>query len=75
MRSAFVTPPSRWSPPHAQRCGASGCVAADKSFVAFEAHGGRGRNSFLRIVRKPPKFPPIEPPRGERLPSKLTLAA
>ena len=26
--------------------------AADKSFMAFEAHGGRGRNSFLRIVRK-----------------------
>ena len=26
--------------------------AADKAFVAFEAHGGRGRDSFLRIVRK-----------------------
>jgi hypothetical protein len=26
--------------------------AADKSFLAFEAHGGHGRDSFLRIVRK-----------------------
>ena len=26
--------------------------AADKSFVAFEAHGGRGRDSFLRIIRR-----------------------
>jgi hypothetical protein len=25
--------------------------AADKSFTAFEAHGGRGRDSFLRVVR------------------------
>lgn len=25
--------------------------AADKSFCAFEAHGGRGRDSFLRVVR------------------------
>ncbi len=28
--------------------------AADKSFEAFEAHGGRGRDSFLRVVRKRP---------------------
>jgi hypothetical protein len=36
--------------------------AADKSFMAFEAHGGRGRDSFLRIVRKPPKASPLEHP-------------
>ncbi len=26
--------------------------AADRSFEAFEAHGGRGRDSFLRVVRR-----------------------
>lgn len=26
--------------------------AADRSFTAFEAHGGRGRDSFLRVVRR-----------------------
>ena len=36
--------------------------AADKSFVAFEAHGGRGRESFLRIVRTPPAGLPLERP-------------
>jgi hypothetical protein len=36
--------------------------AADKSFVAFEAHGGRGRESFLRIVRTPPRGLPLERP-------------
>jgi hypothetical protein len=44
--------------------------AADKSFVAFEAHGGRGRESFLRIIRTPPTDPPLEPAgalRGEQL--------
>jgi hypothetical protein len=44
--------------------------AADKSFVSFEAHGGRGRESFLRIVRTPPAEPPLEPApvrRGEQL--------
>jgi hypothetical protein len=47
--------------------------AADKSFVAFEAHGGRGRDSVLRIVRTPAKESPLEQP----LPSpteQLTLA-
>ncbi len=34
--------------------------AADKSFVAFEAHGGRGRHSFLRIVRRRPKKSALE---------------
>ena len=29
--------------------------AADRSFVAFEAHGGRGRDSFLRVVRQRPE--------------------
>jgi hypothetical protein len=34
---------------------------ADKSFVAFEAHGGRGRQSFLRIIRRKPAFSSMEP--------------
>jgi hypothetical protein len=48
--------------------------AADRSFVAFEAHGGHGQESFLRIVRTPQADPPLEPARiaaGEQ----LTLAA
>lgn len=40
--------------------------AADKSFLAFEAHGGRGRDSFLRIIRVPPRFAPTEPARVAR---------
>jgi hypothetical protein len=36
--------------------------AADKSFQAFEAHGGRGRDSFLRIVRKRPDGPSLDRP-------------
>ena len=48
--------------------------AADKSFVAFEAHGGRGRQSFLRIVRKPSQLPPVEPRRGVPA-EQLILAA
>ncbi|MGI8412383.1 MAG: hypothetical protein ACR2LV_05525 [Solirubrobacteraceae bacterium] len=48
--------------------------AADKSFVAFEAHGGRGRHSFLRIVRRRPKTSPLEP--ALVVPAEqLTLAA
>ena len=47
--------------------------AADKSFVAFEAHGGRGRDSFLRIVRTPPKVSPLEQPLVPA--EQLTLAA
>jgi hypothetical protein len=35
--------------------------AADKSFVAFEAHGGRGRDSFLRIIRRRAPLS-LEPP-------------
>lgn len=35
--------------------------AADRSFVAFEAHGGRGRDSFLRIVRTALKTSPEQP--------------
>jgi hypothetical protein len=48
--------------------------AADKSFVGFEAHGGRGRESFLRILRTPPVAPPLEPA-VERRGEQLTLAA
>lgn len=36
--------------------------AADASFNAFEAHGGRGHDSFLRVVRRPPKQSPLERP-------------
>ena len=48
--------------------------AADKSFVAFEAHGGRGRDSFLRIIRTPPPDPPVSQP-GFVPAQQLTLAA
>jgi len=48
--------------------------AADKSFVAFEAHGGRGRDSFLRIVRTSSKDSPLAQPL--LVPAQqLTLAA
>jgi hypothetical protein len=33
--------------------------AADRTFKAFEAHGGRGRDSFLRVIRKPPAHSPL----------------
>jgi hypothetical protein len=36
--------------------------AADKSFLAFEAHGGRGRDSFLRIVRSSSTGAALESP-------------
>lgn len=36
--------------------------AADKSFHAFEAHGGRGRDSFLRVVRRRPSTSPLDRP-------------
>jgi hypothetical protein len=36
--------------------------AADKSFQAFEAHGGRGRDSFLRVVRHRPSASPLDRP-------------
>jgi hypothetical protein len=42
--------------------------------VAFEAHVGRGRDSFLRIIRTPPKSSPLEPPLGGAT-EQLTLAA
>jgi hypothetical protein len=53
--------------------------AADKSFIAFEAHGGRGLESFLRIVRRrPPDWPlarPLGAPAGlGPTPDQLTLA-
>jgi hypothetical protein len=36
--------------------------AVDRSFQSFEAHGGRGHDSFLRIVRKPPLTSPLARP-------------
>jgi hypothetical protein len=36
--------------------------AADRSFQAFEAHGGRGRDSFLRVVRTAPPRSPLARP-------------
>jgi len=49
-------------------------AAADKSFAAFEAHGGRGCHSFLRIVRNRPRHSPPDPP--VVVPAEqLTLAA
>jgi hypothetical protein len=48
--------------------------AADKSFVAFEAHGGRGCDSFLRIARRRPRRSPLEPPVVVAA-EQLTLAA
>jgi hypothetical protein len=48
---------------------------ADKTFIAFEAHGGRGVDSFLRVVRTPPRYPvvdrPLAPPPAT---TQLTLA-
>jgi hypothetical protein len=48
--------------------------AADKSFVAFEAHGGRGVESFLRIVRRRPPDYPVERP-VSAAPEQLALAS
>lgn len=52
--------------------------AADTSFRAFEAHGGRGRDSFLRVVRVPPRHAVVERPLAPvtiaPTPSQLTLA-
>lgn len=36
--------------------------AADKSFRSFEAHGGRNRASFLRVVRERPSVSPLGRP-------------
>jgi hypothetical protein len=36
--------------------------AVDRSFQSFEAHGGRGQDSFLRVVRKPPLTSPLARP-------------
>lgn len=47
--------------------------AADKSFEAFEAHGGRGKDSFLRIMRVRPAGPPLDRPLDPA--GQLSLAA
>jgi hypothetical protein len=47
--------------------------AAERSFQAFQAHGGRGRDSFLRITRQPPPGPPLDRPH-DPVP-QLSLAA
>ncbi|HEV7804956.1 MAG TPA: hypothetical protein VGO80_04005 [Solirubrobacteraceae bacterium] len=36
--------------------------AADRTFQAFEAHGGRGMDSFLRVVRTPPSQSVLDRP-------------
>lgn len=38
--------------------------AADRSFVSFEAHGGRGQSEFLRIVRRDVTTDALERPYG-----------
>lgn len=38
--------------------------AADRSFIAFEAHGGRGKQPFLRVVRHRPAEPAVARPYG-----------
>jgi hypothetical protein len=48
--------------------------AADKSFVAFEARGGRGRGSFLRVIRRRPSWSPLDRPLSPAS-GRLTLAA
>jgi hypothetical protein len=49
-------------------------VSADRSFQAFEAHGGRGRDSFLRVVRTaPPESPLARPMPAPVVAGQLTL--
>ncbi len=47
--------------------------AADRSFVTFQAHGGHGVESFLRIVRRRPCEAAVSRPLGA-LPGQLSLA-
>jgi len=56
------------------QAGARVC-AADRSFRAFEAHGGRGRDSFLRVIRARPEHAPLARPLALVAPEQLTLAA
>ena len=49
--------------------------AADRTFQAFEAHGGRGMDSFLRVVRTPPAQSVLDRPGMAPPPGQLTLAA
>jgi hypothetical protein len=49
--------------------------AADKAFVAFEAHGGRARESFLRIIRQRPQGIPLDRPTASGVSEQLSLAA
>ena len=51
-----------------------GVKRADRSFVAFEAHTTRNRQSFLRVVRKRPSFSPLEPAHVARS-EQLSLTA
>ncbi len=48
--------------------------AADRSFVAFEARGGRGCQSLLRIVRRRPEDDPLGRP-FDAPPGQLSLVA
>ena len=47
--------------------------AADRTFRAFEAHGGRGMDSFLRVVRTPPSQSVLDRPGPMAPPGQLTL--
>jgi hypothetical protein len=49
--------------------------AADKTFKAFEAHGGRGMDSFLRVVRIPPAQAPLDRPGPRPAPGQLMLTS
>jgi hypothetical protein len=49
--------------------------AADRTFRAFEAHGGRGMDSFLRVVRTPPAQSVLDRPGPTPPPGQLTLTA
>jgi len=49
--------------------------AADNTFKAFEAHGGRGMDSFLRVVRTPPAQPPLDRPGPTPTRGQLTLVS
>ena len=54
------------------KTGARVC-AADRTFRAFEAHGGRGMDSFLRVVRTPPSQSVLDRPGPTAPLGQLTL--
>jgi hypothetical protein len=48
-------------------------VDADRGFVAFEGHGGRGRGSFLQVIRRRPAASPLDRPLEPRPAGQLWL--